>query len=74
MLHLKNPEFTFTVDDSEIGRGLNDALHLMQMERNGYDGETSEADASSDIKKTRELPDGSIIVVSDSVGESATKE
>jgi cellulose 1,4-beta-cellobiosidase len=33
--NLKNREFTFTVDDKEIGCGLNGALYFVQMEKDG---------------------------------------
>lgn len=35
MFHLKNREFTFTVDDSELGCGLNGALYFVQMDADG---------------------------------------
>jgi hypothetical protein len=39
MLPMKNPEFAFRVDGSEISRSSNDTLQSMPLERNGYDGE-----------------------------------
>jgi cellulose 1,4-beta-cellobiosidase len=35
MFNLKNREFTFTVDDKEIGCGLNGALYFVGMEKDG---------------------------------------
>jgi len=35
MFHLKNREFTYTVDDSDIGCGLNGALYFVAMEEDG---------------------------------------
>jgi len=35
MFHLKNREFTFTVDDSEVDCGLNGALYFVQMQEDG---------------------------------------
>jgi len=35
MFHLKNREFTFTVDDSEVDCGLNGALYFVQMQKDG---------------------------------------
>merc|ERR1711865_338020 len=35
MFHMKNREFTFTVDDSEVDCGLNGALYFVQMEEDG---------------------------------------
>jgi len=35
MFHLKNREFTFTVDDAEIDCGLNGALYFVQMDKDG---------------------------------------
>ena len=31
MFHMKNPEFTFIVDDKEVDCGLNGALDFVQM-------------------------------------------
>merc|ERR1712232_479918 len=45
MLHLKNKEFTFTVDDSQLGCGLNGALYFVQMQKDGGKGEFNAAGA-----------------------------
>jgi cellulose 1,4-beta-cellobiosidase len=35
MFHMKNREFTFTVDDADIDCGLNGALYFVQMDKDG---------------------------------------
>merc|ERR1712048_1505941 len=45
ILKLKNKEFTFTVDDSQLGCGLNGALYFVQMQKDGGKSEFNAAGA-----------------------------
>merc|ERR1712232_70646 len=45
LLKLRNKEFTFTVDDSQLGCGLNGALYFVQMQKDGGKSEFNAAGA-----------------------------
>merc|ERR1712176_1391186 len=46
LFQLKNKEFTYTVDDSKLGCGLNGALYFVQMDADGGKSKYSNAGAS----------------------------
>merc|ERR1712179_869105 len=45
LFKLRNKEFTFTVDDSQLGCGLNGALYFVQMQKDGGKSEFGNAGA-----------------------------